>query len=171
MRCSILARPRKNTGALQGEYTKEEMQKRLELENRLQGKSDRLSAPDFIKDDIVALGKFNQLVEDLSSCDLLTNVDVDLLVAYSECWSKYVKSTKILSVQDLVEEQEIKQGVISKIANPYLKIQQSYLDRLVKLSSLFGLSPADRSKIAHLQPSDKNTKVDPLMELLSGLKK
>ena len=74
-------------------------------------------------------------------------------------------------VQSMVEEQENKLGAITKIQNPYIKIQQSYAQQLIKLSSLFGLSPADRTRISHLNPSDKNEQSDPLIALLSNLKK
>ena len=77
----------------------------------------------------------------------------------------------MLMMQNLVEEQENKLGAITKMQNPYIKVQQSYLDRMIKIASLFGLSPADRTRIAHLNPSDKNDKPDPLLELLNGLRK
>lgn len=166
-----MARPRKDVQALQGAYTKEAMKERKEQENRLKGNKDNLLPPEFLQYDEVALEKFNQLVKELSEVDVIINVDVDLLAVYSDTWSKYIKATKVLAIQSLVEEQENKSGVINKIQNPYIKVQQSYAQQLFKLASLFGLSPADRSKIAHLQPSDKNEKVDPLMELLSGLRK
>lgn len=166
-----MARPRKNSVALTGAYTKEEMNKRLEQEARIKGKSDNIVAPDFIKDDTVAMEKFNQLVEELSASEIISNVDVDLLAVYSDCWSKYVNATKMLYIQEMIEYQENKLGALTKVTNPYIKIQNTYSDKLMKISSLFGLSPADRSKIAHLNPSDKEEKVDPLMELLSGLKK
>lgn len=166
-----MARPRKDTSALQGAYTKEAMKERLEQENRLKGNNDNILAPRFIEEDEIALRKFNQLKKELIEVDVINNVDVDLLSVYCDCWSKYVKATMMLGIQDFVEEQESKSGSLVKTPNPYIKIQQSYGDRLIKLSSLFGLSPADRSKIAHLQPSDKNEKDDPLMNLLQGLKK
>lgn len=40
---------------------------------------------------------------------------------------------------------------------------------MMKLSDRYGLDPASRSKIAHLSPSDKEEKVDPLMQMLNGL--
>lgn len=165
-----MARPRKNIEALQGSYTKEAMQERLERDKKLKGNKDKLEAPSFIKNDAVALEKFNSLVEELSSCDLINNVDIDLLAVYADSWSKYVNATIMLSKQDMVEEQEGKAG-ITKVQNPFIKIQQSYSQQLLKISNLFGLSPADRSKIAHLEPSSKEEKVDPLMDLLKGLKK
>lgn len=165
----ILARPRKNSQALQGAYTKEEMKKRLEAESVLKGSNNNLNPPDFILKDEIALAKFNQLIKELKEVDLVNNVDVDLLSVYSNCWSNYVRSTKILAMQDLVEEQENKNGMIVKVQNPYIKTQNVYSDKLIKLSSLFGLSPADRSKVAHLNPSDKTEQSDPLLDLLKGL--
>lgn len=166
-----MARPRKDTSALQGSYTKEAMKERLESENKVKGKSDKLVAPDILKLDDVALEKFEELVRELKEVDIITNVDVDLLAVYALAWSRYVKATKMLMLQSMVEEQENKAGVIIKTQNPYIKIQQTSSQELIKLASLFGLSPADRTRIAHLNPSDKNEQSDPLLELLGSLKR
>ena len=147
------------------------MEKRLEQESRLKGNSDNIVAPDFIMEDEVALEKFHQLVEELKASEVINNVDVDLLAVYCDCWSRYVDATKMLYIQEMVEYQENKLGALTKVTNPYIKIQNIYSDKLMKISSLFGLSPADRSKIAHLNPSSKEEEVDPLTQLLSELKK
>lgn len=169
--CFDISRPRKNVTALQGAYTKDDMKSRLEQEKRLKGNNDNIVAPDFILDDEIALSKFEQLVEELTASEIISNVDVDLLAVYSDAWSKYVNATKMLYLQDMIELQENKLGALSKAINPYVKVQNTYSDKMMKISSLFGLSPADRSKIAHLNPSSKEEEVDPLMELLSGLKR
>lgn len=166
-----MARPRKDTSALQGAYTKDAMKERLENENKLKGKTDNLIAPEIVMVDEIALAKFEELVEELKEVNVIANVDVDLLGGYCTSYSGYVRATKMLMMQSLVEEQENKLGAITKMQNPYIKVQQSYLDRMIKIASLFGLSPADRTRIAHLNPSDKNDKPDPLIELLSGLRK
>lgn len=166
-----MARPKKSTTSLQGAYTKEAMKERLENENRLKGKTDKLVAPEIVRIDEVALAKFEELVEELKEVGVIANVDVDLLGGYCTAYSGYVRATKMLLMQSFVEEQENKLGAITKMQNPYIKIQQSYLDKMIKIASLFGLSPADRTRIAHLNPSDKNEKSDPLLELLSGLKR
>lgn len=166
-----MARPRKDTTALQGAYTKEAMKERVENENKLKGKTDKLAAPDIVKIDKTALAKFEELVKELKEVGVIANVDVDLLGGYCIAYSGYVRATKMLLMQSFVEEQENKLGAVTKIQNPYIKIQQSYLDKMIKIASLFGLSPADRTRIAHVNPSDKNEKSDPLLELLSGLKK
>lgn len=166
-----MARPRKDTSALQGNYTKEAMKERLENENRLKGKTDKLVAPEIVMIDEVALAKFEELVEELKEVDVIANVDIDLLGVYCTAYSGYIRATKMLLMQSMVEEQENKLGAITKMQNPYIKIQQSYSDKMIKIASLFGLSPADRTRIAHLNPSDKNDKPDPLIELLNGLRK
>lgn len=166
-----MARPKKSTTSLQGAYTKDAMKERLENENKLKGKTDNLIAPEIVMVDEIALAKFEELVEELKEVNVIANVDVDLLGGYCTSYSGYVRATKMLMMQSLVEEQENKLGAITKMQNPYIKVQQSYLDRMIKIASLFGLSPADRTRIAHLNPSDKNDKPDPLIELLSGLKK
>lgn len=165
-----MARPKKSTTSLQGAYTKEAMKERLENENRLKGNADNLIVPDVVRLDDVALAKFTELVEELKEVGVLANVDADLLGGYCCSYSGYVRATKMLLTQSFVEEQENKLGAITKVQNPYIKIQQSYLDKMIKIASLFGLSPADRTRIAHLNPSDKNEKSDPLVELLSSLK-
>lgn len=165
-----MARPRKNVNALTGAYTKEDMEKRKSQEEKIKGNCDKLFPPSFIENDEIALNKFYEICEELKKADILSNVDVDLLSIYCDCYSKYIKSTIILTTQDLVELQESKLGT-SRVPNPYIKVQQSYIDRMLKISSLFGLSPSDRSKIAHLTPKDEDEKVDPLMDLLKGLRK
>lgn len=169
-RCCTIARPRKDCSALTGAYTKDALKDRVEQEKKLKGSSDNIEAPDFIKMDEVAFNKFNEIVRELKAVDVIANVDTDLLAIYCDSWSKYVKATKMLVMQSMVEEQENKAGVITKMQNPYIKIQQSYSQQMIKLASLFGLSPADRSRISHIDPSDKKEKADPLMELLAGLK-
>lgn len=166
-----MARPRKNSVALQGAYTNEALEKRLEQEKRLKGSSDNIRPPDFLFEDEVALNKFYDLAEQLIEAEVINNVDCDLLAVYCDAWSKYVNATRQLAIQETIEYQENKLGLMTKVINPYVKVQNTYSDKMMKISSLFGLSPADRSKIAHLDPSSKEQEVDPLAELLNGIKK
>jgi len=165
-----MGRPVQASNTLVGKYSKKDMKQRLEAEKKIIGSKDNFEAPDFLKHDKEALSKFESLVKELTKVDLLINVDVDLLAIYAETWAKYVKCTKMLMLQDLVEEQYVKGGQIARVANPYVKIQETYVQRMMKLASLFGLSPADRIKLAHINPSDKEDKPDVLISLLSGLK-
>ena len=113
----VIARPRKNVTALQGDYSKEDMQGRLKHEKRLKGNSDKIIAPDFITYDEVAMMKFNQLVEELKASEVISNVDVDLLAVYCDCYSKYVQATKMLHIQELVKIKENKLSTLTKVNN------------------------------------------------------
>lgn len=165
-----MARPRKNVTALQGNYSKEMIQERLKQEKSITGDNDNIIIPLFIKDDEIAVEEFLRIVEELRKVNLVTNVDSTMLGIYADCYSKYVESTMAMSNEPLVIDYTNKGGETNSVPNPYIKIQNQYIQMLMKISTMYGLDPSSRSKIAHLQPSDKEEKVDPLMELMKGLK-
>lgn len=165
-----MARPRKNVTALQGNYSKEMIQERLEQEKSITGDSDNIIIPLFIRHDDVAVEEFLRIVEELKKVNLVTNVDSTLLGIYADCYSKYVESTMAMANEPLVVEYTNKGGETNSVANPYIKIQNQYMQMLMKISEKYGLDPSSRSKIAHLVPSDKEEKVDPLLDLMKKVK-
>ena len=165
-----MSRPRKNVTALQGNYSKEMIQERLEQEKSITGDSDNIIIPLFIRHDDVAVEEFLRIVEELKKVNLVTNVDSTLLGIYADCYSKYVESTMAMANEPLVVEYTNKGGETNSVANPYIKIQNQYMQMLMKISEKYGLDPSSRSKIAHLQPSDKEEKTDPLLDLMRKVK-
>lgn len=165
-----MARPRKNVTALQGNYSKEMIQERLEQEKSITGDNDNIIIPLFIKDDEIAVEEFLRIVEELRKVNLVTNVDSTMLGIYADCYSKYVESTMAMSNEPLVIDYTNKGGETNSVPNPYIKIQNQYIQMLMKISTMYGLDPSSRSKIAHLQPSDKKEKVDPLLDLMKKVK-
>ena len=165
-----MARPRKNVTALQGNYSKEMIQERLEQEKSITGDNDNIIIPLFIKDDEIAVEEFLRIVEELRKVNLVTNVDSTMLGIYADCYSKYVESTMAMSNEPLVIDYTNKGGETNSVPNPYIKIQNQYIQMLMKISTMYGLDPSSRSKIAHLQPSDKEEKVDPLLNLMKKVK-
>ena len=165
-----MARPRKNVTALQGNYSKEMIQERLEQEKSITGDSDNIIIPLFIRHDDVAVEEFLRIVEELKKVNLVTNVDSTLLGIYADCYSKYVESTMAMANEPLVVEYTNKGGETNSVANPYIKIQNQYMQMLMKISEKYGLDPSSRSKIAHLQPSNKEEEVDPLLDLMKKVK-
>ncbi|GAA0093049.1 hypothetical protein UT300009_30790 [Paraclostridium bifermentans] len=165
-----MPRPTKNVTALQSHMSKEEVQERLEKEKAITGSSDNIYVPDFIKDDEVAVKEYLRIVAELEKVDLITNVDIGMLGIYADSYSKYVESTMCMRNQPLVIEYTNKGGETNPVANPYIKVQQQYAEKMMKLSSSFGLDPASRSKIAHLQPSNKEEEEDSLKAMLRKLK-
>ena len=165
-----MARPRKNVTALQGNYSKEMIQERLKQEKSITGDSDNIIIPLFIRHDDVAVEEFLRIVEELKKVNLVTNVDSTLLGIYADCYSKYVESTMAMANEPLVVEYTNKGGETNSVANPYIKIQNQYMQMLMKISEKYGLDPSSRSKIAHLQPSNKEEEVDPLLDLMKKVK-
>ena len=165
-----MSRPRKNVTALQGNYSKEMIQERLEQERSITGDSDNIIIPLFIRHDNIAVEEFLRIVDELKKVNLVTNVDSTMLGIYADCYSKYVESTMAMANEPLVVEYTNKGGETNSVANPYIKIQTQYMQMLMKISEKYGLDPSSRSKIAHLQPTDKEEKVDPLLDLMKKVK-
>lgn len=158
-----MARPRKAANALQGAYTKEAMRERVEREKAITGDSDNIPPPKFIENDEIALQEFYRVVDELKKVDIVTNVDSVMLGMYANCYSIYYRATLEIEEQDLITEYTNKGGATNSVINPYIKIQQQYMASLMKISEKFGLDPSSRAKIAHLKPSEKDEKKDPLL--------
>lgn len=165
-----MARPRKTCSALQGNLTKEQIKDRMEKEQAVTGDSDNIPVPVFILGDPIAEDEYNRVVEELLKVNIVTNVDSTLLGIYADSYSKYVQATRAMEDEPMVMEYTNKAGATNQVISPYIKIQQQYAQQIMKISTLYGFDPSSRSKIAHLQPSDKNEKTDPLADLLSGLR-
>lgn len=132
--------------------------------------SDDIYIPDFIRDDEVAVKEYLRIVEELKKADLITSVDIGMLGIYADSYSKYVESTMCMRNQPLVIEYTNKGGETNPVANPYIKVQQQYAEKMMKISSSFGLDPASRSKITHLQPTNKEEEEDSLKTMLKALR-
>lgn len=165
-----MARPVSSVTSLQGHHSKEYIQDRLNKEKKLKGSSDNIKMPAFIIGDDIAEKEFNRIVEELKKVDLVTNVDSTILGLYADSYSKYYESTLALRNEPLVLENISKSGTTNAVPNPFIKIQQQYAAMLMKISSMYGLDPASRSKLAHLDPSDKEVQEDKLKEILSIVK-
>lgn len=166
-----MARPRKVVSALEGNYSKKEIEQRKALEQAITGDCDNIPIPRFIEDDPIAVEEFERIVEELLKVGVATNVDSTLLGIYADSYSKYFQATEQLKYEDMVEEFTNKSGATNRVISPYIKIQQQYATMIMKISSMYGLDPASRGKIAHLQIDDEKDKTDPVLELLAGLKK
>lgn len=166
-----MARPRKSVNALQGAYTKNVLKERIEKEKALTGDSDNIPPPAFILSDEIALEEFYRVVDELKKVKIVTNVDSTMLGIYADSYSKYYQATLAMENQDLVTDYTNKGKQTNQVVNPYIKIQMQYAQQIMKISSLYGFDPSSRAKIAHLQPSDKEEKKDPLTLMAEKLMK
>lgn len=166
-----MARPRKSVNSLQGHYSKEEIKERLEREKAITGSSDNIVPPIFIHDDEVALGEFYRVVDELLKVDIATNIDANNLGLYCKEYSSYYMATKMLSDEGYILLHTNKAGAENTKKNEWYSIQQTALNNMLKLSSLYGFDPSSRAKIAHLQPSEKEVEENPLVALARKMNK
>ena len=160
-----MARPRKSVSSLQGHYSKQEIKERLKREKAITGDSDNIVPPVFIQDDIVALGEFYRIVDELLKVDVATNIDANNLGLYCKEYSTYDLATEFLEKEGYILLHTNKAGAENTKKNEWYSIQQTALNKMIKLSSLYGFDPSSRAKIAHLQPTSKEEEEDPLVAL------
>lgn len=160
-----MARPRKSVSALQGNYGKKEIEERLKKEKAITGSSDNIVPPVFIQEDIVALGEFYRIVDELLKVEIATNIDTNNLGLYCKEYSTYDLATQQLEEEGYILLHTNKAGAENTKKNEWYSIQQTALNNMIKLSSLYGFDPSSRAKIAHLQPSSKEEVEDPLVAL------
>ena len=160
-----MGRPRKSVNSVQGHYSKKEIEERLKREKAITGDSDNIVPPIFIQDDVVALGAFYKIVDELLKVDIATNIDANNLGLYCKEYSVYDLATEKLEEEGYILLHTNKAGAENTKKNEWYSIQQTALNNMIKLSSLYGFDPSSRAKIAHLQPSNKEETEDPLVAL------
>lgn len=165
-----MARPRKSAENLTGNYSQKDLEKRKKIEEAMKGDCDNIPIPKFIEKDDIAVEEFIRIRDELLKVGVATNVDSTLLGIYADSYSKYVQATESLEFEDLVEEFTNKSGATNRVINPYVKLQQQYATMIMKISTLYGLDPSSRGKIAHLQVEENKEENDPLLSLLKRLK-
>ena len=72
-----MARPAKTVKAKTGTITKEEEAQRLQIEDKLRGKNDKLVPPLYLTESQMAI--FNYIMEELQEADILGNLDLFIL--------------------------------------------------------------------------------------------
>jgi P27 family predicted phage terminase small subunit len=93
--------------------------------------------------DAEAKSKWRQLVRDLSELGLLTAVDGDTLAAYCTAWSELRTATETLQREGRTFVTE--NGY--KVPHPAVAQQRSAWQAVRAFAALFGLDPADRSRL------------------------
>lgn len=150
-------RPFKPIALSTGKISKEEKEKRREMEDQLKGKSDKLKAPTYLTKGAKKYFKF--IVNELEGSGILSNLDVFVItqtaIALDEFQTYEVYKQATSSIDD-----KIKMG--------------KYQDMLVKQNKSnfteLGLSPASRSKLSNMQMQKQEEDQDPFLMALKKLK-
>ncbi len=133
--------------------TKKQIEQRLEVEQRLKPKTDKVKPPSWL--DSTAKKEFKRIAAELMELELLTNIDVNALAAYCDAYSDYIKCTKIIQEEGLMVEYTNKAAETNKVPHPLMTKKRQLYDQMKSIASEFGLTPAARAKIAIPKKDEK----------------
>ena len=103
--------------------------------------------------------EWNRLVPELAELGLLAKIDRALISAQCQCWAMYVDAIK--DTQENGTTFTTDKGYVGQ--RPSVAIAARMLEKMNQLSAKFGLTPADRSKMAMPELKEE----DPFAEFLS----
>jgi P27 family predicted phage terminase small subunit len=133
--------------ALEGNKSKKsaaELLERHEKEQSLKGNADEVRPPSWMRND--AKNIFRELVKELETVDLISNVDVNSLARYSETMNEYTNR---------IAEKEEQPFTIDGKANTFYSHLRKLESELRAMDTEFGLSPSARAKLAVPQKEKK----------------
>lgn len=136
--------------------TKEEKEKRLEVENKLKGNSDKLKPPTYMNKE--AKKVFKWLVKETMEANTFGNVDRFILEQFSNTYTNY-KEMEILFNKENDFEKRIKVG----------RMMKQFSDQLPRLYNELGLTPSTRAKLGSLNLKKEEDEKDPVLQLLSKM--
>lgn len=107
--------------------------------------------------------EWKRITAELLKLQLISQVDRAALTAYCMAWGDVVKATGKLKKEGEVIVSD-KGGMYQ---NPWVAIRNSALERLIKTSAEFGMTPSSRTRVRIDQPPEQ----DQMSEFLFGNKR
>lgn len=146
-----MARPAKNVKVSSKHLTNEEKQRRLELENKVKGASDKICPPEYLTENQVSI--FNYIVNELKESELLGNLDIYILTACA------------IAIDRLQEIEKLINADFRKVANSTIRaVKAEYSKDFYRCCNELSLSPQSRAKLANINQNKKED--DPLIQAL-----
>jgi P27 family predicted phage terminase small subunit len=108
------------------------------------------AAPDHL--DGPALEEWYRITEELKKLRMITAIDRAVLITYCQAWGDYIKAC------DEVE----KEGEVlfsdkgNAYQNPWTGIKTSAMDRMLRISAEFGMTPSSRSRLKVEMPTEED---------------
>lgn len=98
--------------------------------------------------DTMAKKIFKSKAEQLIALRVLTVLDIDMLALYAQSYSLIVEALQQIKKEGKFNTLYNDEGqIIGFVENPYMKVYRDNFDKVTKLSSHFGFSPATRKSI------------------------
>jgi P27 family predicted phage terminase small subunit len=136
--------------------TKEEIQNRVENEEKLKGNSDKINAPDYLDNNQVEL--FNYIKNELEASKLLSNLDVFILA----------KCAIAISRLQYIEKKVNDNPRLLLVQNPLMSNKKNYDADFFRCCNELSLTPAARAKLGNINLLAEEEKDDPVTKALSG---
>lgn len=151
-----MARPCKSAKVLTDcSQTKEEIQERIENEEKLKGKADKISPPDYLNSNQVDL--FNYIKKELEESKLLSNLDI------------YILSKCVIAIDRLqLIESKINKNTGLLLQSQFMSNKKSYDNDFFRCCNELSLSPQSRAKLANINSLSAVEKEDPILQALKG---
>ena len=140
-----------------GHLTVEAQDKLKKRDQLIQGNTDRLRCPSWVKDK-EAKKEFKRLLKDLQAINAITNLDINNLAQYCNAYAGYIKATEELATQPLTTVKQTRTGEMI-VANPLIKVQKDYADEMRKFAVMCGLTYDSRAKMAEVKLSNEQDEI------------
>lgn len=149
-----MGRPAKAVATKTAKISKDETEQRLQIEDNLRGKADKLIPPLYLTDSQVEI--FNYVLTELDEAKVLGNLDLFALSQLSICVDRMQQIEKSVN-----ENPEI------MIDTKLMQTRDRYARDFLRLCNEFCMSPQSRAKlsISTVKPGQEKKKT--LMELLN----
>ena len=109
-----------------------------------------------------AKAEWARITKELKTLGLISRIDRAALVAYCQAWADYIEANQTIDEQGAVIVSE-KGGAYQ---NPWVGIKNNALNRLIRISAEFGMTPSSRSRVQ----ADKPDEEDEIAAMLFGSK-
>jgi P27 family predicted phage terminase small subunit len=130
-------------------YTKAELERRIENEEKLKMRADNIIAPNWLSAD--AKKEFNRLAEILLECEVITEADINILALYCDALSEY---------KSCIKEIKAKGKWVGDKPNPFYVRKEKAFVQLKSAGTELGLSPSARAKLAINMNSEEDDEID-----------
>lgn len=150
-----MARPSKSVNVMSKNLTKEEIRVRQQAESRLKGRGDKIKPPTDLT--ITQKAIFKKIVEDLKEADILSNLDIPLLVTCSRAIDRlnYI-------------ERQINEDMDLLFNSSFMSSKDKYTKDLYRCCNELCLSPQSRAKMGNIAIENEKEKSDPLLAIIGG---
>ncbi|WP_338630333.1 P27 family phage terminase small subunit [Clostridium baratii] len=149
-----MARPCKSAKVLtECSQTKDEIEERIENEDKLRGRGDKIYPPEHLNDDQKEV--FNYIKSELEASGILSNLDI------------YILATCSIAIERLKYiEKKINEKPRLLLNSTFMSAKDKYAKDFYRCSNELCLSPQSRAKIANINLGAKEKADDPLLRAL-----